>query len=254
MYRIDLNCDIGESIGVYKYGFDEELIKFVTSANIACGFHAGDYNQMSKTVKLCLENGVTIGAHPGFPDLAGFGRRSMNMGYDDIKNMVLYQTGALIAIAKSLGAEVTHVKPHGELYNSAARNPQTAAAVIDAVAILEVPALMVLTASDMVEAARAKGLTVIREGFADRNYNPDGTLVSRNSGNALITDSETAARQALQMVKEKKITCTGGEDIELEVDSICIHGDTPHAVEMAGIIKNIFTKNNIKLINPLRGM
>lgn len=252
MNRVDLNCDIGEGYGVCEYGPDSELTKLITSANIACGFHAGDYNQMFKTVALCLENGVAIGAHPGYPDLAGFGRRPMKFGYDEIKFMVLYQCGALTAIAAALGGKVTHVKPHGELYNASAMNPETAAAVADAVERLNGPALVVLAGSQLAREAQKRGLTIIREGFADRGYNPDGTLADRRSGGALITDPEASARQALQMIQEKSITCLTGEVISVEIDSICVHGDTPDAVGIVRKLRQTLAENNIVVANPLR--
>ncbi|MHB9095140.1 MAG: 5-oxoprolinase subunit PxpA [Eubacteriales bacterium] len=250
MCRIDLNCDIGEGFGIYSFGQDEELIHLITSANIACGFHAGDPNQMVKTVELCLVNDVAIGAHPGYPDLAGFGRRAMDLSYHDIKNMVLYQAGALTAVAKALGGKVEHVKPHGALYNSAVNNMEIAAAVIDAVASLDGPALVALAGSKVVRLAREKGLRIIQEGFADRSYKPDGSLLGRKFETSVITDPTGAAENVVRMVKENRIICHSGEEISVHVDTVCVHSDNRKALEIIKEIRAALYKNEIMLLKP----
>ncbi len=250
MYRIDLNCDVGEGFGIYSFGHDEEIIKLITSANIACGFHAGDPNQMFKTVNECLKNGVAIGAHPGYPDLIGFGRRPMCLSYNDVRHMIVYQVGALMAVARSLGGEVKYVKPHGELYNSAVSHIETASAVIDAVASLEGPALVTLAGSPIVELAREKGLKVLQEGYADRNYKADGTLLGRKSGGAVVTDPVEAAGKAVKMVKENRVVCCDGKEIKVYVDTICVHGDNANAVAILQEIRAAFLKDNVLIKNP----
>ncbi len=250
MDRIDLNCDVGEGFGIYSFGNDQEILTLITSANVACGFHAGDPNHMFKTVNECLKNGVAVGAHPGYPDLVGFGRRSMHLSYDDVRNMIIYQVGALMAVAKALGGEVKHVKPHGELYNSAVNNIDTAVAVIDAVALLGGPALVALAGSAVVELAREKGVKVLQEGYADRNYREDGTLMSRKSGQAVITEPEEAAEQAVRMVKENKIVSSEGKELKVQVDTICVHGDNPHAVAILKKIRTRLSQNDIVIKYP----
>lgn len=253
MDKIDINVDAGEGFGIYKIGNDEEILKLVSSANIACGFHAGDPVQMAKTVEWCLENNVAVGAHPGYPDLAGFGRKAMSFGFDEIKNMILYQVGALASITKALGGVVEHVKPHGALYNKAAVEMETANAVIEAVLSLEGPALVGLAGSQLIRLAKDRGLRVYEEGFADRNYEADGTLVSRNDPDSVISDPVKAARRVVKMVKEKKVDVRGGKEIGLHVDTVCIHGDTDSAFLIAKEIRDALAKNGIQLIKPGSG-
>lgn len=250
MYRIDLNCDVGEGFGIYGFGQDEEILHLVTSANIACGFHAGDPDQMMRTVNQCLKNDVSIGAHPGYPDLQGFGRRYMNLSYNEIKNAILYQVGALMGIVKAYGGRVEHVKPHGALYNSAVNNMEIAAAVIDAVACLDGPALVALAGSKMIQLAREKGLPVIQEGFADRTYRPDGTLIDRKAERSVITNPVEAAEQVVMMVKEKRIICFSGEEIPVHVDTVCIHGDNPYSLDILKEIRASLYKNDVLLLKP----
>ncbi len=230
--RIDFNCDMGESFGAYKMGLDEEVIKYVTSASIACGFHAGDPMWMRHTVGLAEENGVAIGAHPSFPDLAGFGRRNMTATPAEVKNDVVYQMGALQAFTSA--KKLQHVKPHGAMYNMAVDDESLAAAICEAA--LEVDpeiVLLALAGSRWIGVAKKAGLRVAREIFADRALNPDGTLVSRSLEGSVIHDTNEVVERSLRMVTEGKAVAISGEVIEVEADSLCLHGDTPGAVEMA---------------------
>ena len=236
--KVDLNCDLGESFGRYRIGADEALMQYITSANIACGYHAGDPLVMDRTVRLAVEHGVGIGAHPGFPDLVGFGRRAMQLSSEEIENCILYQVGALAGFARPAGVELAHVKPHGALYNMAAKDVELARAIVRGIARFSEELIMVcLAGSAMVEAAEEAGLRVAREGFADRAYNPDGTLRSRKLPGALIEDSEVAAERAIRMVRDGVVVAHTSEEIPLRVDTICVHGDTPAAVEMAETIR-----------------
>jgi UPF0271 protein len=236
--KIDLNCDMGESFGAYRLGNDEALMGLITSANIACGAHAGDPLVMDRTVRLAVRHGVRIGAHPGFPDLVGFGRRAMQLAPEEIENTVLYQVGALAAFARSASSELAHVKPHGALYNMAARDIEVARAVVRGVARYSGSLIVVgLAESALVEAAREAGLRTAREGFADRAYEADGSLRSRKLEDAVIHDPETAAEQAIRIARDGAVTAHTGEEIPLQVDTICIHGDTPGAVEIVTAIR-----------------
>lgn len=234
MVSVDLNCDLGESYGLFKIGNDEEVLKQITSANIACGYHAGDHNVMMETVKMAKVYGVKIGAHPGFPDLHGFGRREMKMSPEEIYNLTIYQIGALSGIAKTCGTNVVHVKPHGALYNMAAKNKAIADAFAGAVADVD-PTLVLfgLAGSSLVKAGREKGLQVAEEVFADRTYLADGSLTPRSQTNAMIHDSELAINRVIRMVLEGKVAAVDGTDIEIKADTICIHGDEPQALDFA---------------------
>lgn len=235
---IDLNCDMGESFGAYILGADEALMPLVTSANIACGYHAGDPMVMDRTVRLALRHGVSIGAHPGFPDLLGFGRRVMHLRPEEIENYVLYQVGALAAFARSVGAEPAHVKPHGALYNMAERDLEIARAIARGVARAGPRLILVGRAnSALIRAAAEVGLPAAREGFADRAYEPDGSLRPRHLPGAVLTDPETAAEQALRIAREGRVTASNGETIPLAADTLCIHGDTPGAAEIARAVR-----------------
>ena len=233
---IDFNCDMGESFGMYKMGLDEEVIKYITSANIACGFHAGDPMWMRHTVKLAEEHGVAVGAHPSFPDLNGFGRRNMAVTPDEAKNDVIYQIGALRAFTKS--KKLQHVKPHGAMYNRAVGDEALARAICEA--ILEVDPEMILVAlagSTWVEVAEEMGVRVAREIFADRALTPDGALVPRSQPGAVMHDVQEVARRSVRMVTEGRATAITGEDIDVRAETLCLHGDTPGAVEMARAVK-----------------
>ena len=247
--KIDFNCDMGESFGMYKMGLDEEVIKHITSANIACGFHAGDPNWMRSTVKLAEEHGVAIGAHPSFPDLSGFGRRAMNASALEVKNDVIYQMGALQAFT---GAKrLQHVKPHGAMYNMAVDDQDLATAICEAV--LEVDPYIVLLAlagSQWISVAEDLGLRVGREIFADRALNTDGTLVSRSKEGSVIHDIQEVVDRSLRMVTEGKAVAISGEVIEVEADSLCLHGDTPGAVDMAQALKQALVAEDVE-VTPL---
>ena len=247
--KIDFNCDMGESFGMYKMGLDEEVIKHITSANIACGFHAGDPNWMRTTVKLAEEHGVAIGAHPSFPDLSGFGRRAMNASALEVKNDVIYQMGALQAFT---GAKrLQHVKPHGAMYNMAVDDQDLATAICEAV--LEVDSYIVLLAlagSQWISVAEDLGLRVGREIFADRALNTDGTLVSRSKEGSVIHDIQEVVDRSLRMVTEGKAVAISGEVIDVEADSLCLHGDTPGAVDMAQALKQALLAEDVE-VTPL---
>ncbi|HCH10398.1 MAG TPA: LamB/YcsF family protein [Dehalococcoidia bacterium] len=247
--KIDFNCDMGESFGMYKMGLDEEVIKHITSANIACGFHAGDPNWMRTTVKLAEEHGVAIGAHPSFPDLSGFGRRAMNASALEVKNDVIYQMGALQAFT---GAKrLQHVKPHGAMYNMAVDDQDLATAICEAV--LEVDSYIVLLAlagSQWISVAEDLGLRVGREIFADRALNTDGTLVSRSKEGSVIHDIQEVVDRSLRMVTEGKAVAISGEVIDVEADSLCLHGDTPGAVDMALALKQALVAEDVE-VTPL---
>ena len=207
MYAIDLNCDLGESFGAYHIGMDDAVIPFISSANVACGFHAADPLVMEKTVALCKENQVQVGAHPGYPDLVGFGRRNLNVAPAELKAMVMYQVGALDAFCRAKGLSMQHVKPHGAMYNMAGKDLALASAICEA--IYEVnPSLilMALSGSKMTEAAEKTGLKAAREVFADRAYEEDGSLVARTKPGAMITDEDLAISRVIGMVKDHKVT------------------------------------------------
>ena len=245
--KIDFNCDMGESFGMYKMGFDEEVIKHITSANIACGFHAGDPQWMRHTVKLAEENGVAIGAHPSFPDLNGFGRRNMNATPDEVKNDVTYQVGALLAFTG--GKKLQHVKPHGAMYNMAVDDESLAQAICQA--ILDVDPDMVLVAlaeSRWVKVAEDMGLRVAREIFADRALNADGTLVSRSLPGSVIHDVNEVVERSLRMVTEGKAVSIDGQVIDVQADSLCLHGDTPGAVEMARAVRSGLEEAGVEVL------
>ncbi|OEF95628.1 LamB/YcsF family protein [Desulfuribacillus alkaliarsenatis] len=233
MSSIDINCDMGESYGIYSFGNDDEIFPYITSANIACGFHAGDYNVMAQTITKALENNVAIGAHPGYPDLIGFGRRHIPMTPREIYNMLVYQIGATQAMTKALGASLQHVKPHGALYNLAAVDKAVAKAIVEAVYDTTPESIIFgLANSILISTAEENGLRVGNEIFADRTYNADGTLTPRTEKNAIIVDAEAAILQCKAII----------ENQTLKADTICIHSDNRDAV--------IFAKSlNMGLIN-----
>jgi len=248
MYYIDLNSDLGESFGAYKIGNDEAVLQSVSSANVACGFHAGDPLVMLKTVKAAKSKGVQVGAHPGHPDLMGFGRRVMNCTPDEVYSYVLYQVGALQAICKAEGIFLQHVKPHGALYNQAAKDPELAYSIACAVKDAgEGLILLGLANSAFEEAASKAKVPFASEAFADRAYERDGTLVSRKKEGAVIHDAELAARRVVQMVKDGTVEAIDGTLIKLKPHSICLHGDTPEAVEMAKAIRDTLEKESITI-------
>ena len=245
--KIDFNCDMGESFGMYKMGFDEEVIKHITSANIACGFHAGDPMWMRHTVDLAQRHGVAIGAHPSFPDLNGFGRRNMIVSPDEAKNDVTYQVGALQAFTAD--KRLQHVKPHGAMYNMAVNDAPLAQAICES--ILEIDPEMILVAlagSRWLDIAEDMGLKVAREIFADRALNADGTLVSRSQPGSVIHDTAEVVERSLRMVTEGKATAITGEQIDVQADSLCLHGDTPGAVEMAASLKRELEAADVEIL------
>ncbi|MDP0493743.1 MAG: 5-oxoprolinase subunit PxpA [Fusobacterium sp. JB021] len=246
--KIDLNCDLGESFGVYKIGMDEEVLKYISSANVACGWHAGDSVVMGKTVELAKKNNVAVGAHPGFPDLVGFGRRTLNVSPKELKSYVKYQVGALLAFTKSEGLKMQHVKPHGAMYNMAAKDYDLALAIAEAIKEVDDSLiLMGLANSEMIRAGKDVGIKVANEVFADRAYNDDGTLVSRALEGAVIHDKDLAISRVIRMVKEGKVESINGKDIDLVPQSICIHGDNPEALEFAKNIREALVKEGIEI-------
>lgn len=252
MKKIDLNCDLGESFGNYKIGLDDEVIRHISSANVACGFHASDPLVMQKTVALAKENGVCIGAHPGFPDLVGFGRRNMSVSPSEAKALVQYQIGALDAFCKAAGVKLCHVKPHGALYNMAGKDEILAQAVCEGIFEYDSNLILLgLSGSKMIEAGKKIGLRTANEVFADRAYEDDGSLVARSKPGALITDENLAVSRVVEMVKNGRVTSITGNEIEIKADSICLHGDGVKAVEFAKRINEELLKSGVEIV-PLR--
>jgi UPF0271 protein len=249
MMRIDINSDVGESFGAYSLGADTELMKSITSANIACGFHAGDPSVMRTTVRLAREAGVAIGVHPGFPDLVGFGRRELNATPSEVEDLVVYQIGALTAAADADGVRVQHVKPHGALFNMAVRDRALADAIARAVVAVN-PSLILfgLPGSEILHAGRAAGLRVAAEVFADRAYEPDGTLTSRRKPGAVLHDPSTVVARAVRMVREGRVTAVDGSTLRLEADTICVHGDTPGAGVLAAALRSGLEAAGIRVV------
>lgn len=230
MLEIDLNCDMGESFGIYHLGMDDVLLDHITSANIACGFHAGDPTVMRSTVKLALQKGAALGAHPGLPDLAGFGRRNMDITPEEAFDMVTYQIGALQMFVKQEGGVLHHVKPHGALYNMAATSKVLADAIAAAIYAIDSNLILYgLSGSALIEAGQQVGLRTASEVFADRTYQDDGTLTPRRMSGALITETEQAVQQVLRMVKDSVVVSVSGKTIPIQADTVCIHGDGAHA-------------------------
>lgn len=253
-FQIDINCDMGESFGNYVMGQDAEILNHVSSANIACGFHAGDPLVMAKTVKLAIEKGVAVGAHPSYPDLQGFGRRKMDMTPDEIEAMVIYQIGALDGFVRASGARLTHVKAHGALYNVAAQEPAVARAYARAVARYnpELAFVCLATAPMIIEEGRQAGLRVVREAFADRAYNPDGSLVSRRLPGSLISDPEKSVEQVIRLVTQGEVVAQDGTILKLEADTVCVHGDGPTAPAIARALKARLQEAGIRVAVPLQ--
>ena len=246
--KIDLNCDLGESFGNYKIGMDEEVIKYISSANIACGFHASDPLVMEKTVVLAKENGVQVGAHPGFPDLAGFGRRNMNVSTAELKAMVMYQVGALAAFCKAKGVKMNHVKPHGAMYNMAAKDIRLALAIAEGIAEVDDSLILLgLSGSQLLKAGRETGLKCAAEVFADRAYEEDGSLVARTKPGAVIADENEVIERVIKMIKLGKVQAITGKEIEIKPDSICVHGDNPKALNFVKLIRQRLIQENIKI-------
>lgn len=248
MYTIDLNCDMGESYGAYTLGCDAEAMPHVTSINVACGFHASDPTTMLNTVRLAKQHGVAVGAHPSFPDLVGFGRRVVAASMEEIYADVVYQIGALWAICQSEDVKMQHVKVHGALYNAAEKDMATAKAIAKAIKAVDPNLYMVcLGNSTMVEAAKEVGVKFVEEAFADRAYTAQGTLVSRKQAGAVLHDLDIIADRVLTMVKEKTVTSIDGIVVPISSQTICVHGDTPGAVDMIKTIKEKLQQNGIEL-------
>lgn len=248
--RIDLNSDLGESFGSYSIGKDEDVIKYVTSVNVACGWHAGDPVIMEKTVQMAKANGVAVGAHPGFDDKQGFGRRKIQLPPNEIRVMMKYQIGALMAFLQSEGMKMQHVKPHGALYNMAMVDRDVADAVCKAIHEVD-PSIYLLAPAgcEMDHAAQRNGLKIAREVFADRAYQEDGTLVPRSLPGAVLHDPEEILARVLRMVKEGKVTTIDGKDIDICADSICVHGDNEKALRIVETIKGGLEQAGVELRN-----
>jgi 5-oxoprolinase (ATP-hydrolysing) subunit A len=252
--HIDLNCDMGESFGRYTLGDDAAMLDVVTSANIACGLHAGDPEVMRHTVALAAARQVAIGAHPGYPDLQGFGRRAMALSPEELEASLIYQLGALAGFAVVSGVPLVHVKPHGALYNTAARDDVTAMAVARAVISFD-PTLILVTlpGSMLAAAATSLGLRVAHEGFADRAYQDNGALVPRERPGAVLDDPETVGARAVRMVTEGLVTTITGKTIPLRLDTLCIHGDTPNAPQIARDLRQVLEQAGVEVRSLRRG-
>jgi 5-oxoprolinase (ATP-hydrolysing) subunit A len=238
MPTVDLNADLGEGFGRYRLAEDAELLSLVTSANIACGFHAGDPITMRETVAAAADRGVAIGAHPGYPDLLGFGRRELGATPAEITAYMIYQIGALDAVCRARGTRLRYVKAHGALYNRAAADPTVAGAIAAAIHQVD-PQLVLLglAGSHLIEAGRAAGLRTATEAFADRAYAPDGSLVPRSESGAVVHDVEAVVARAVRMVCEERVTTTTGDVITVRADSLCVHGDTPGAIALVRALR-----------------
>lgn len=250
--KIDLNCDMGESFGACKVGNDAELMPLISSANIACGFHGGDPTIIHQTVRLAQLNGVSIGAHPSYPDLQGFGRREMHLDPQEIYDMILYQIGAQEAFCRAAGVKFHHVKAHGALYNRGAKDAQTADAIIQAVYYFNKNLwLYGPSGSEMERAAHRTGLRFCREAFIDRTYQSDGTLTPRSIHGSLIQDVIQAVRQVEQILSTGQVTSLDGTRVPLECDTLCIHGDGPHAVSFAKAVRRSILEKGIRVESPI---
>ncbi len=251
MVRVDLNCDMGESYGAWTIGNDAAVMPHITSASIACGFHAGDPGVMRSTVELAAAHGVSIGAHPGLPDLVGFGRRELDVSPQDVFDMVVYQIGALQAIAHSFGTGLRHVKPHGALYNMAAQRRDLADAIARAITGLDAGLVLFgLSGSALIAAGAAHGLRTASEVFADRNYRADATLVPRSTPDALVADADRVAARVVQMVRHGTVTSIDGVEVRIVAESICIHGDATGAPQFAERIRAALRTAGIAVLAP----
>jgi len=251
MKKIDLNCDMGESYGAWKMGADGDVMPFITSANIACGFHAGDPATIRKTVRLAVDAGVAVGAHPSLPDLMGFGRRVMRISPQDMYDLVVYQAGAVEAFARAAGAKLHHVKCHGALYNMAANDEALSEAMVRAVKDLgSGVALYALSGSKNYEIGKKAGIRVLGEVFADRGYSDDGTLAPRDKPGGMIVDAAASVKQALAMIEEGYVTSLAGKRVAVAADTMCLHGDQPGAVAFAQNLRNAFSEKGISVAAP----
>jgi 5-oxoprolinase (ATP-hydrolysing) subunit A len=244
--RIDLNADVGESFGAYAIGHDPGLMKSITSANIAAGFHAGDPSVLRSTVRRAKAHGVAVGAHPSFPDLAGFGRREMKMSGQEVEDLVLYQIAAVAGVAQVEGVALQHVKPHGALYNMAARDRRLSDTIVRAVLSFDSSLVLFgLAGSVMLAAGRDAGLRVAAEGFADRMYEPDGSLTPRSRPGAVLDDPAAVASRAVRMIRDGIVSASDGREVRVHIDTICVHGDTPGAEVSARALRTGLTEAGI---------
>ncbi|PTL39376.1 LamB/YcsF family protein [Alkalicoccus saliphilus] len=249
--KTDLNSDLGESFGAYVVGNEEGVLPHISSVNIACGYHAGDHNVMARTVELAVRYGVGIGAHPGYQDLIGFGRRHIDTSAEDIYHAVLYQIGALQAFCRVRGVPLQHVKPHGALFNKAAVDAGTAEAVARAVADTDRSLILYgLAGSELIHAGEKAGLVTAQEVFADRTYQADGTLTPRSEPNAIITNTSTAVARAVRMVTEGKVTAEDGRELAIQADTVCIHGDGDAAAEFARELRRALAEAGVEVAAP----
>lgn len=248
MYRIDLNSDLGESFGHYKIGMDDKIIPLITSANVACGWHASDPVVMEQTIRMAKEAGICVGAHPGFLDLMGFGRRNLNVSPAEAKAYTAYQLGALGAFCHAHGMKMQHVKPHGAMYNMAAKDYALAKAICEAVREYdENMIVMALSGGEMIRVAKELGLRTALEVFVDRAYEEDGSLVDRRKEGAMITDENLAIERVVRIVKEQKVTAITGKDIDIKADSVCVHGDGEKALAFVAKIRERLTAEGIEI-------
>ncbi|MGI6070050.1 MAG: LamB/YcsF family protein [Blautia sp.] len=248
MYRVDLNSDLGESFGRYTLGMDDKVIPLITSANVACGFHASDPVVMEKTIAMAKEAGIRVGAHPGYPDLMGFGRRNMKVSPAEAKAYTLYQIGALDAFCKAKGMKLQHVKPHGAFYNMAAKDYELSKGICEAVREYDKDLIVLaLSGGELARAAMDMGLRTAMEVFADRAYEEDGTLVDRRKEGSMVTDEDVAIARVVRMVKEQKVTAITGKDIPIRADSICVHGDGAKALAFVEKIRKTFEAEGIEI-------
>jgi 5-oxoprolinase (ATP-hydrolysing) subunit A len=246
--RIDLNADVGESFGAWRMGADEELIPLVTSVNVACGFHAGDPVVIERTLRTAAATGAAAGAHPGYPDLQGFGRRAMDLALDELEAAVLYQVAAVAGIAQALGLRLRHVKAHGALYNRAARDADVARSIARATRRVS-PALVFvgLAGSAMIDVARDEGLAVAEEAFADRAYRADGSLVPRTENGALLRGPTETADQAVSIARDGRVRTLEGSWLEVRADTLCLHGDTPDAAQRARAVRDALARAGVEV-------
>lgn len=248
MYQIDLNSDLGESFGRYTIGNDDKIIPLITSANVACGYHASDPVVMMETIQRAKEAGIAVGAHPGLPDLMGFGRRSMAISNEEAKAYTLYQISAIGGMCKAVGVKLQHVKPHGALYNMAAKDYDLSKAICEAIYEYDKDLIVMgLSGSEMIKAAKDCGLKSASEVFADRAYEEDGTLVNRRKSGAMIEDEDEAINRVIRMIKEGKVTSITGKDIDIKADSVCVHGDGEKALLFVEKIRKTFVENEIEI-------
>ncbi|MFD1953645.1 5-oxoprolinase subunit PxpA [Paenibacillus thailandensis] len=245
---VDLNCDYGEGFGAYRFGGEEELLSLVTSVNIACGFHAGDPHTMRESVERALAAGVATGAHPGLPDRLGFGRREMAVSPGEVYDFVLYQVGALQAFANAAGSKLRHVKPHGALYHMANRDGEIAEAIVKAAAAIDKELILYAqSGSLLLETAERLGMNAASEVFADRTYEPGGGLTPRSRRGASLAEPEAAARQAVSMVVHGRAFTPEGGSVPVRADTICLHGDGPHAAAMAAAVRSALAANGVRI-------